>query len=158
VAQTVWNHRFGLSPSHGIEDLDIVYFEPEDLSRQGEADTARRLAQRLDGISLPLDVKNQARVHLWYRSRFGTEILPVESLEDALLRWPTTATSIAVRRVLGKPDLLAPFGLDDLLTGRVRANPRQITREIYEAKVRRWLAQWPELEVVPWPEGRPATP
>jgi hypothetical protein len=36
MAQTVWNARFGLKPEYGIADLDLVYFDGNDLSQEGE--------------------------------------------------------------------------------------------------------------------------
>lgn len=36
------------------------------------------------------------------------------------------------------------------MSGTVRANKKQITQEIYEAKVARWIKFWPDLNVVPW--------
>ena len=37
IAQTVWNDAFHLPPSYGISDIDLVYFDPNDLSEQAEA-------------------------------------------------------------------------------------------------------------------------
>ena len=44
----------------------------------------------------------------------------------------------------------APFGLNDLFAMIVRPNKVQITEAIYQAKVARWTACWPRLEVIPW--------
>lgn len=43
IAQTVWNHTFGLPPAHGINDIDIVYYDANDLSEDGEAEHAARV-------------------------------------------------------------------------------------------------------------------
>jgi uncharacterized protein len=32
LAQTVWNDAFGLPATHGISDIDLVYFDGGDLS------------------------------------------------------------------------------------------------------------------------------
>ncbi|AYM59454.1 hypothetical protein QOV31_003375 [Agrobacterium fabrum] len=37
IAQTVWNHRFGLPLMHVIIDVDSIYFDPHDLTETGEA-------------------------------------------------------------------------------------------------------------------------
>jgi hypothetical protein len=95
-------------------------------------------------------VKNQARVHLWYRRKFGYGIAPYRSVEDAIATFPTTATAVGLRKVGIGYELCAPFGLTDLLGLVVRPNMRQITREIYEAKVERWRRIWPQLTFVPW--------
>jgi hypothetical protein len=36
VAQTVWNHVHGFAPNHGLKDYDVVYFDPGDLTLDGE--------------------------------------------------------------------------------------------------------------------------
>ncbi len=85
------------------------------------------------------------------QSRFGYDIEPYESLEHAIDSWPTTATAIGVR--LGDDGeyvVYAPYGLKDLLEGKIRANRKQITQEIYEKKAGVWKQKWPELEVIPW--------
>lgn len=42
IAQTVWNDRFGLD--HGIADIDLVYFEPLDLSEISESQQTKRIS------------------------------------------------------------------------------------------------------------------
>lgn len=32
IAQTVWNHISGIPPHSYIEDLDLAYFDPDDVS------------------------------------------------------------------------------------------------------------------------------
>lgn len=150
IAQTVWNYLSELDPATGIKDLDLVYFDAADLS--GEAETAyeEQVRREMNGAAVRVDVKNEARVHLWYEKRFGYPIRPYSSLEDALNTWPTTATSVGIRRSGSESLVYAPYGLNDLFAMIVRPNKRQITREVYEAKVGRWLATWPGLQVIPW--------
>ena len=151
VVQTVWNHRFGFEPLHGIDDLDIVWFDPDDLTEGGEAAAATDLRADLAPLPLRVDAKNQARVHLWYQGKFGYTIPAVTSMTDALERWPTMATAVALRLDSGGGiEILAPFGLEDLWGGVVRPNKRQITQEIYEAKIQKWTTSWPDLTVGPW--------
>jgi hypothetical protein len=47
----------------------------------------------------------------------------------------------------------APFGTDDLFNLVVRANRVQITPEIYDAKVTRWVTRWPSLVALTWEDG-----
>lgn len=150
LAQTVWNERFGLPPEHGIYDVDIVYFDGTDLTETGEQAHAERISAMLSGTGAQFDVKNEARVHLWYERRFGQPIRPYRSVADAIDTFPTTATAIGLRPSLGGPEIYAPFGTADLFEAVVRPNKRQITREIYHAKVSRWLVHWPDLSVVSW--------
>lgn len=71
-------------------------------------------------------------------------------MTDAIDSFPTTATAIGLRRGPGHAEVYATFGLSDLLAGVVRPNKRLITRDVYEAKVARWVGLWPRLEVVAW--------
>ncbi len=153
IAQTVWNAFHGFEPTFGIKDYDLVFFEPSDLSPDAEAAQAERAKDLLKDLDARVDVKNEARVHLWYADRFGYAISPYESVEHAINTWPTTATSIGVR-TKGDESLIiyAPFGLNDLLGMIVRANKAQITQTIYEEKAQRWLALWPRLRKIEWDE------
>ncbi len=150
IAQTVWNHAFGLPPTHGISDIDVVYFDRDDLSEEAEAAHAARIASLFAGLPVRIDVKNEARVHLWYREKFGSPIKPYSSMEEAIATFPTTATAVGIHPSSRGLDVCAPFGLGDLLAPIVRANRSQITREIYERKVDRWRALWPGLTIESW--------
>ena len=154
VAQTVWNAAHGKPSAADISDYDVVYFDAANLTEQAENEAAAGVREAMADLPVALDIKNQARVHLWYRQRFGYDILPYGSTEDAIATWPTTATAIGVRLVQGLPQVVAPYGIDDLLSLVVRANRVQITAEIYLRKVARWQRHWPDLTVLPWEAGR----
>ncbi len=150
IAQTVWNGLHGREPASGIKDIDVVYFDANDLTAQSKQREQARVRALFPEIPVELDVQNEARIHLRYEDRFGYPIAPYKSSADAIATFPTTATSIGVRSLNGRFDVIAPFGLDDLLNGIVRPNQRQITRAIYEAKVGRWRAEWPRLTYIAW--------
>jgi len=152
IAQTVWNVAHSRPAATGIDDFDIAYFD-EDLSARAEDEAVACVCDLLADLPIRPDVKNQARVHLWYASRFGYEIRPYSSCEDALATWPTTAAAIGVRWVDGALLVEAPFGTDDLLGLVVRPNRVQITPDIYAAKVERWGRVWPLLQILPWEGG-----
>jgi len=159
IAQTVWNALAGKPPSDHLRDIDVVYFDARDLSADTEAAGERRLRDLFPGLSFPLDVKNQARVHLWYPESFGKRVAPYTGIADAVRSWPTTATSIAVRprplgavltRQMRELEVCAPFGLDDLFAGIVRPNKARVDEKVYAAKVNRWRSCWPGLHFEPW--------
>ncbi|NTF46135.1 nucleotidyltransferase family protein [Rhizobium rhizogenes] len=150
VAQTVWNDAFGLPLTHGINDVDIVYFDAGDLSEESEANHAARVRKMFSGLPAWIDVKNEARVHCWYEAKFGYPIPPYTSTLDAVTSFPTTATAVGARLHDDGLEFCAPFGLSDLLNGVVRPNKTQITRAIYQQKVDRWTTVWPRLRVVNW--------
>lgn len=154
VAQTVWNHRLGHAPDYGINDIDIVYFDPDNLTKAAEDAEERRIHSVFADTPVAFDVKNEARVHLWYASRFGQEIAPYRSTRDAIATFPTTATAIGVRKVDRRFEISAPYGLDDLHRLIVRPNKVQITEPIYRAKVARWRNLWPALDIRDWNDDR----
>jgi hypothetical protein len=150
VAQTVWNVRHGFDPAAGIRDYDLAYFDPRDQSAETERRIEAEVAGRLSDLGVAVDVKNQARVHLWYAERFGPGIEPYRSTEEAIATWPTTASSVGVRRDGERLEVCAPFGLADLIGMVARPNKGIVTREVYEEKTSRWAVLWPALRVIPW--------
>ncbi|WP_394173380.1 nucleotidyltransferase family protein [Guptibacillus hwajinpoensis] len=154
LVQTVWNYLSGYPLSYGISDIDIIYFDDKDLTKEKEEMIEQKLASSLSDLPLEIDVKNEARVHLWYKKKFGKDINPYQSLEDAINSWPTTATALGVRRETnGEFKVYAPYGLNDLFSMTVRANKLLISRDIYEAKAAKWVNLWPKLTVIPWENG-----
>jgi uncharacterized protein len=151
VAQTVWNHIYENDLKFGIEDLDLVYYNNNDLSADSEEKIKSEISNGLKLNHLKLDIKNQARIHLWYYDKFGYNISPVVSINDAIDRFPTTATSIGIRyNEKNELDIYAPFGLDDLFAGIIRANKKQITETIFNDKVDNRIKKWPNLHVIKW--------
>ena len=153
VVQTVWNAKLGCSPNHGIRDIDIVYFDAENLAGEAEQEEEQRIRSLFSNLPVQIDVKNEARIHLWYEARFGFAIAPYQSTEEAIATFPTTATAIGVRVIDGRFELFAPFGISDLCRLVVRPNKAQITAKIYETKVSRWRSLWPALDIRPWQEA-----
>jgi hypothetical protein len=150
IVQTVWNVGHGFNSENGIKDYDLVYYDANDISYEAEDAFIQRGKEIFKDIPILVEIRNQARVHLWYEKHFGKPIDQYESLELAISTWPTTATSIGVKKENGQFQMYAPFGLDDLLGMVVRANKAQITEKIYQDKVDRWIKIWPNLKVIPW--------
>ncbi|MCB0014922.1 MAG: nucleotidyltransferase family protein [Anaerolineales bacterium] len=150
LAQTVWNAAHGYTLTAHIKDIDLVYFDAGDLSYEGEDQVIQRAAPLFAAMPVQVDIKNQARVHLWYAAKFGQAMAPYGAIEQAVASWPTTATALAIRPVGASYDLCAPFGLDDLFSLTVRPNKRQVSQAVYEAKCERWQRCWPRLTILPW--------
>ena len=150
ITQTVWNYLSNYPLDYGIKDIDFVYFDNVNLDFESENSVIRQVKQIYSDITIEIDVKNQARVHLWYEDRFGYSIQPYTTLESAINSWPTTATALGVRIEDNDFKVYAPFWLNDLFGKIVRANKTQITKQIYENKASSWLSKWPDLIVIPW--------
>ncbi len=152
--QTVWNVVTGRPPEAGILDYDLAYFDASDLSWQAE-DAVIRAGQELFGdLPAPVQIRNQARVHLWYEEKFGVPCPPHESTEAAIDTFEATTACLGVRlRPGGRWLVYAPHGLGDVFGLVVRPNPVLAPRHVYQAKTARWRQQWPSLTVLPWPAG-----
>jgi hypothetical protein len=92
-----------------------------------------------------VEVRNQARVHLWFETKFSEACGPLSSTAEALERFASATFAVGVR--LESDDWLhieAPFGLADLFALRLRPNPRRKTVGFARASadVRR---RWPEV-------------
>src|SRR5271157_4229591 len=65
VAQTVWNALSGFEPDYGIGDYDLIYYDSADISEESQERYDRRAKELFKNLPRPVEVVNQARVHLW---------------------------------------------------------------------------------------------
>ncbi len=154
VFQTVWNVLDGRGPGAGIADYDVFYYDASDLSYEAEDAVIRRAEILFGHLGVTVEVRNEARVHLWYESHFGVPGVEFSSSRDAIDHFASTTCCFGVSRSIdGELIDYAPHGYTDLFAKRVRPNPRLAPREVYESKARRWLQEWPSLVVDPWPDS-----
>lgn len=146
----VWGHRHdGFDPS-AVRDIDVAFFDPEDLSRRRDDIAQQRLESLAD---LPWEATNQAAVHTWYAEYFHEDPVPaLASVHDAVATWPETATCVAIRALAPTPyriEVCAPYGLDDLLGGVWRRNPARISVAASAARLvrHRVSERWPSVIV-----------
>ncbi|WP_083468202.1 nucleotidyltransferase family protein [Methylobacterium tarhaniae] len=150
--QTVWNALTGRPRGHGIRDYDLIYFDDTDLSWEAEDAVVRRAAPVLSSCIGPVEIRNQARVHLWFEARFGSPYPPLPGADAALGRYAAVVHAVGVRLEPDDSlDIAAPFGLADLFGLVLRPNLAIANRATYDAKAERMRALWPELTVLPWP-------
>jgi len=89
IYQTVWNHLTDTPRGTGIKDLDLIYFDDSDLGWEAE-DAVIKRAETVFGDRWPVEVRNQARVHLWYEQRFGAPYTRLRSADESLERYAST--------------------------------------------------------------------
>jgi len=142
--QTVWNVLTNRPRGTGIQDIDVIYFDAEDLSWEAE-DAVIQCVTTGD----PLQIRNQARVHLWYEQHFGVPCAPLSSADESLTRYPVIVQAVGARlEDDGRLDIVAPFGLDDLFAMVMRPNLACPHRPTFEAKAARARLIWPEMRVI----------
>src|SRR5207248_6880354 len=149
VYQPVLNHTTGRPLAYGIKDYDLGYFDASDLSYEAEDVVIRRVKATFDEpLRSMVEVRNQARVHLWFEAKFGETYGPLSSTAKALERFASATFAVGVR--LESDDRLhieAPFGLADLFALRVVPNPyrKTVGFDRASADVRR---RWPEVGIM----------
>jgi hypothetical protein len=146
VYQPVLNHLTGRPLDYGIKDYDLGYYDASDLSYDAEDAVIRRVKGTFDEpLRSMVEVRNQARVHLWFEGKFGEPYAPLSCTAEALQRFASATFAVGVRF---EPDdrlqIVAPFGLADLFVLRLRPNPHRKTVgfDRAAADVRR---RWPEI-------------
>ncbi|MDD2518378.1 MAG: nucleotidyltransferase family protein [Bacilli bacterium] len=149
INQTVFNYYHDFDLDYGIKDIDIVYFDL-DLSYEAEDKIIKEIQLLFKNNLFNVDIKKQARVHLWYGDKFGFEIKPYTSVEDAISKWGSTVTCIGVRMEKNEVIVYSAYGLDDLFNLIIRPVKGQFTKERYEDKTKKWQDTWPLLKVIPW--------
>lgn len=148
--QTVWNCLADKAPDADILDYDVFYYDASDLSWEAEDSVIRRCAHAFADLDVDVQVRNQARVHLWYADKFQVDCPPLRSCRDGIDHFLNQSSCFGVRRVGRAMDVYAPFGYRDLFDGVVRPNRRRPLPDVYYAKATRWSQCWPSLTVIPW--------
>jgi hypothetical protein len=148
VYQRVLNDLTGRAPDYGIRDYDLGYFDVSDISYGAEDVVIRRVAAAFDEpLKSAVEVRNQARVHLWFEAHFGEAYTPLSSTAEALERFVSPMFAVGVR--LEESDRLhiaAPFGLADLFALRLRPNPLRTGRGFDRAAASA-VNRWPEITI-----------
>jgi hypothetical protein len=149
LTQTIWNARTGRAVDYGIGDYDVFYFDP-DTSWGAEDKAIARMRPVSARLKIAVEVRNQARVHLWYPEKHKVPYPALRRSVEGIDRFLTRCTQVGIRRSGDSEEVYAPFGFDDLEHMIVRPNlTANFSAAAYADKVRRWKTLWPELTVLP---------
>lgn len=147
VRNLAWDHLHGYATPSQLSDVDLAYFDA------GEPPGAEHQHQRrIQALcpELPWEVTNQAHVHLWFQDCFGHAVEPLRSLHEAVASWPEFATAVGMTLAAdGALEVIAPWGLDDLLGMQIRRNPTRVSVDTYRQRVttKRYRERWPRVTV-----------
>ncbi len=148
VRNLVWDYLHGYTSPSLFADLDLAYFDQDELPSR-EHHHQKRIKNSCP--DLPWEVTNQAHVHLWFEDHFGHAVPPLRDLRDAVGSWPEFATSVGVSLDQnGVIEIIAPLGLDDLFAMRIRRNPSRVSIETYRQRTtsKRYNDRWPRVVVL----------
>jgi hypothetical protein len=143
IRNAVWDALHGVPSPRDHGDVDVIFFDASDVRRERDAHIEGDLAAAYPDV--PWSVRNQARMH----ARNGDA--PYADTADALRHWPERCTAIAARAAANGVELLAPFGVGDLVALIVRPTPafaRKMNIYLERLGEKNWQARWPDLKVM----------
>ena len=153
IFQTVWNYYDGKPLNYGIKDIDVIYYNSDDLS----VDTDLKYYEIIKKYSeskkynYEIDVSNEARMHIWKKEKFGIDIEQYKSSEDAINKWIATVHAIGITKYKNKIRIYAPYGLNDIFTRTIRPIKHEYnTEEIYNKKANSWKSRFDNLTIIKW--------
>lgn len=145
--QTVWNVLEEKPHGHGILDVDLFYFDP-DTSEETEDRWIKRAGAHFAFAPREVQLRNQARVHLWYPKKFDIPYPQLHRSCDGIDQFLMPACMIGIRPLpTGGFELYAPLGLDDIFDRIIRPNPlwQGPPRPRYLEKAARYMRDWPTV-------------
>jgi hypothetical protein len=144
VRNRVWDHLHGIAPARAPVDIDVIYFDAADVSKDREAEYETRLHGLIPNA--PWQVRNQARMHVW------KDLPPHRDTADSMTYWLETVTAVGVRlEADDRLTVVAPLGTDDLLGLLCRPTAFGRTRRHeYDERItaKRWRELWPRVKFV----------
>jgi uncharacterized protein len=146
--QTVWNLQGDRPAEEHVRDYDVFYYDASDLSYEAEDAQIKRVDLSCRDLGVKVELRNQARVHLWYKARFGHDYPRLSCSTDGIDRFLVTCTCVGILCSQGLPSAVyAGFGLEDLYRGALRPNPLNVCEELFLNKARSYQQRWPWLEI-----------
>ncbi|WP_233880610.1 nucleotidyltransferase family protein [Virgibacillus halodenitrificans] len=146
IRAKIWDALSGYDEPTRTADVDVIYFNPNQLDEQIEKQLEEKLISLMPHI--PWSVKNEARMHM------VNQIPAYTSAEDAISKFPETVTALGLKLdEENKMILTAPWGITDVLEMEVNPTPYFLeTKErmaIYEKRIREkdWTSIWSKVTV-----------
>ncbi len=143
--QTIWNKTSSHAPDWGIKDYDVFYYDNRDLSWDAENHIVECVSKVTKDLPIKVEIRNQARVHLWYPERFGGEYPSLNSARSGIDLYLISCTCVGINVQTGS--LYAPNGLTDLASGILRMNPLNPKPTLFRQKAESYQARWPWLRI-----------
>ena len=86
IFQTIWNYDDNKPLNYGIKDIDIIYYDVNNISKEYEKALEEKIVKYLKKLNLnyEFDVHNEARMHLWKKENENKNIDQYKNSEDAI--------------------------------------------------------------------------
>ena len=153
IFQTIWNYYDKKELNYGIKDIDIIYYDCNNLAKEDEKELEEKIINHFKEISLnyEFDVHNEARMHLWKKENENKKIKQYKNSEDAIDKWIATVHSVGITKVNNSIKVYAPYGLSDIFNKTIRPIKHQDnSKELYDKKVESWKKRFDNLNIIEW--------
>lgn len=151
VFQTLWNYLDNKPLNNKVKDIDIIYYDSKNLSKESELKIEKKISQHFNNMNYKFDVHNEARMHLWKEEHEHISIEPYKNSEDAISRWLATIHAVGISLEGNNIKVYAPYGLSDIYSRTVRPIKHAgNSEEKYNKKVQSWNSRFNNLIIVRW--------
>ncbi len=151
VFQTIWNYYDNKPLNYGIKDIDIVYYDKDNTSKDSEHDLENKIIDHFKELDYEFDVHNEARMHLWKKENENQNIDSFKNSEDAIDQWIATVHAIGITKENNEIKIYAPYGLSDIFSKTIRPiKHKNNSKELYNKKVESWSKRFDNLNIIEW--------
>lgn len=143
IRNLIWDRQHRYKIQTPLDDIDIIYFNQSDTSKQKDEEWEKKISGLLPNIQW--SVKNQARMHIINNDS------EYEDITEAVSKWPETASAILIKKdFFGNYKIIAPHGFKDLFSLYLRPTPAfksKTNRIIDRCNTKKWKEKWPNLRI-----------
>lgn len=153
IFQTIWNYYDNKPLNYRIKDIDIIYYDSNNLSKDDEEELENKIINHFKEINInyEFDVHNEARMHLWKKENENKNINQYKNSEDAIDKWIATVHSIGITKENDEIKVYAPYGLSDIFSRTIRPIKHNAnSKKLYEKKVQSWRKRFDNLNIIEW--------
>ena len=153
VFQTIWNYYDGKPLNYQIKDIDIIYYDEDNLSQDSEKELEDKISNHFKelNINYELDIHNEARVHLWKKVNENQDINYYKNTEDTIDQFIATVHAIGITKKDNEIQVYAPYGLSDIFKRTIRPiKHEKNTKALYEKMINSWNKRFKNLTIIEW--------
>jgi hypothetical protein len=153
VFQTIWNYYDKKPLNYGISDIDIIYYNKDNLSVDMDIYYYNLIKDYCmkKGYNYEIDVSNEARMHLWQKEKLNMDVPQYINSEDAINNWIATVHAIGITKENDSIKIYAPYGLSDIYSRTIRPlKHKYTTKDIYNKKAKSWSERFDNLNIIEW--------
>lgn len=153
VFQTIWNYYDKKPLNYEIKDIDIIYYDSTNLSKEDEKLVENKIIEHFHNLNInyEFDVHNEARMHLWKKYNENKDINQYKNSEDAINQWIATVHAVGITKVNDEIRVYAPYGLSDIFSRTIRPIKHKAnSKELYDKKAENWKKRFANLHIIEW--------